>query len=173
MASIKAKFSSHFKILKTDGPRGHNAQADKIVAKGRKQISILKAFKCEKIILMLDLEARPDNCDSFIALLDSEIKKHNLGVSVSFIVPNTMIENWYLADIEYLSKKKAFLKDNLKQKNYEGTHGKAEIKKLFKREYSYSETDHGPQMFVLIRNSVASKHSPSYKRFLLELGILT
>jgi hypothetical protein len=172
MAAINAKFNNQFKVLKTDGPRGHSAQVDKIVIKGRKQISMLKALKCEKIIIMLDLESRQCACDEFIESLSAEIKNYNFGIEVAFAVPNRMIENWYLADIENLSKKKTFLKDNIRQKNFEGTNGKVEIKKLFKKEYSYSETDHGPVMFLLIRDRTASKNSPSYKKFLTEVGHL-
>ena len=58
-----------------------------------------------------------------------------------------MIENWYLADIEQLSKKKAFVRDRIKQKKYEGKHGKKELKKLMRKGRSYNETHHGPQLF--------------------------
>lgn len=171
MASLNYKFEQ-FRVLKTDGPRGHNAEADKIIIKGRKQISMLKAFKCEKIILMLDLEMRKLSCDEFKENLCSELKKHDFGTEISFVIPNRMIENWYLADIAFLSKKKVFLKDSIKQKNFEGTNGKDELKRIFKKEYSYSETNHGPQLFILIRDNIAVKNSPSYKKFLIEVGIL-
>jgi hypothetical protein len=172
MAAINAKFQSQFKVLKTDGPRGHSAPIDKIIANGRKQISMLKAFQCDKIILMLDLESRSYSCDHFISGLSNELEKFDFGVPIVFAVPDRMIENWFLADIEHLSKKKTYLRDNIKQKNFEGTYGKNEIKKLFKKEYSYSEVTHGPQLFLLIRDAVASENSPSYKRFLLETGVM-
>jgi uncharacterized protein (DUF2249 family) len=77
-----------------------------------------------------------------------------------------MIENWLLADIENLSKKKKYLKDNIQQRNFEGTHGKNELKKLYKKNFSYSETEHGPELFEILREAVAKKNSQSFKQFI-------
>jgi hypothetical protein len=166
LLSLKTKYPGEFKILKTDGPRGHSARARDIIGRSKKQVLMLKALSCKKIILMLDFEARSCNYEDFISELEDEIHNFNLGIECLCSIPNQMIENWYLADIEFLSKKKMFLKDNLKQKNYEGSNGKEALKKLFKKEYSYNETIHGPQLFLEIREYIAQKNSLSFKKFL-------
>ena len=77
-----------------------------------------------------------------------------------------MIENWYLSDIEHLSRNKAYIRDGLKQKNYEGMNGKNEIKKCMKKGVSYSETRHGPELFGLLRFNIARQNSVSFDIFL-------
>ncbi|MBU2511967.1 DUF4276 family protein [bacterium] len=165
-ASLNRRFKETCKIVKTDGPRGHTAKPDDIASRSRKQISILKAFKCKKVVVVLDLEKRNVKYFSFLKDLENAFRKSEFGVEVEIAVPNIMIENWYLADIKNLSKKKKFLKNDLKQKNYEGTHGKNELKKLMEKKYSYSETVHGPQLFSVLCLATARENSPSFKNFL-------
>lgn len=165
-AALDARYNKKFKVIKTDGPRGHCAPIDKIISNTRKQISILESFKCNKIILMLDFECRKMVYKDFISDLEKELAKHTFQVTVEVVVPNQMIENWFLADIEILSAKKKVLKDKLKQKKYEGKHGKDEIKKLTAKNQTYNEIQHGKEFFPLIRESVAKKNSPSLNDFL-------
>lgn len=165
-AAIDARYYRRFKVIKTDGPRGHCASVEQIISKSKKQISILESFNCSKIILMLDFECRTTSYKEFILELESEIKKYDFSKKLEIVVPNQMIENWFLADIEILSSKKKILRDKLKQKNYEGKHGKDEIRKLTITNKSYNEIQHGKEFFPLIRESVASKNSISFKDFL-------
>lgn len=164
--ALNARFKHGFKILKTDGPRGHTPTIDDIIAKSRKQITMLKGFRCQKAVIMLDFEQRTLDYDKFYRQMNSKIQKYDLGLPVFLAIPNTMIENWFLADIENLSKKKKYIKSRLKQKGYEGRHGKKEIKKCFESKYTYSETKHGPDLFKTIRLQVASKNSSSFNNFL-------
>jgi hypothetical protein len=131
-ASIKKRFKNNFKVLKTDGPRGHTAKIKDIVAKSRKQISILKAYKCKSAIIIIDFEERTYEHDQFFCEITKAFETANFSIPVNIAIPNRMIENWYLADIEYLSQKTIFLKDKLKQQRFEGKHGKNELKKCFK-----------------------------------------
>ena len=94
----------------------------------------------------------------------------NFGASVSIAVPNRMIENWYLADIAHLCRKKKYLRDNIQQRDFEGKHGKKELKRCFKPEFAYSETKHGPELFSLIRLPVARANSQSFDAFIRLLG---
>jgi hypothetical protein len=169
-AAIDARYDKKFRVIKTDGPRGHCAPVDKIIAKSKKQISILESFNCSKIILMLDFECRKMPYKEFILELESEIKKHKFSKPLEVVVLNQMIENWFLADIEILSSKKKILRDKLKQKNYEGKHGKDEIKKLTARNKSYNEIQHGKEFFPLIRESVATKNSGSFNDFIEKIN---
>jgi hypothetical protein len=166
LLSIKRRYPDQFKVLKTDGPRGHNSSTADIISKSKKQISMLKSLKCSKAIVLLDFESRRVQYQKFLKDIEKELTQHTFDIDVDIVVSNKMIENWYLADIELLSKKKAYLKDNLRQKQYEGKHGKEELKKLFKSKFSYSETEHGPQLFELIRESIAANNSKSFKIFI-------
>ena len=127
---------------------------------------MLKAFNCKKVIVIFDFENRSENYDNFRAKTIRAFNDVNFGIPVEIAIPNRMIENWYLSDIEYLSKLKVFLKNGLKQKVYEGKNGKYELKKCFNKKYTYSETHHGPQLFSSIRFSVAKKNSRSFGLFL-------
>ena len=165
-ASLKKRFAGGYKIIKTDGPRGDSAAPSEIAIDSKKQIGMLKAFKCKRIIVMLDIEERRESYDEFFNKLSECFHGFDLGVQISIAVPNKMIENWYLADIEYLSRRKAFLKDGIKQKNFEGMHGKKELKKFFAKNIQYRETRHGAQMFAILRFDVARNNSPSLDHFL-------
>jgi hypothetical protein len=166
VAALSAKFKNDFRILKTDGPRGHSALCNKIVQHARKQVNMLRVFKCEVIIILLDFENRNCAVESFIRDLYSSSASIFPDLNLQFAIANRMLENWFLADIENLSRSKAFLKEGLKQKNYEGSNGKEVLKKYFKHGYTYSETVHGPQLFILIRDEVAIRNSSSYKKFI-------
>lgn len=165
--SLKARFMGACRILKTDGPRGHTASIQEIVTNSYKQISMLLDDKCKYIILMIDFEMRTVDYDEFVLNLKREFCNAYKDCHLNVAVPNRMIENWYLADITFLSQQKAFLKKNIKQNNYEGKHGKNELKKCFKKGTAYSETTHGQELFKSLRFEVARHNSPSFNRFLL------
>lgn len=169
-ASLRTRFNRGFRILKTDGPRGHTPRPAEIAGRSRKQIAILKAYKCNQVVVVIDFEERNEPYERFVDELTKAFGLLEFGVTVSVAVPNRMIENWYLADIEYLSVNKAFLRKNLRQKQYEGTHGKAELKKCIEHGYSYRETKHGPQMFAILRFEVARDNSASLRHFLAVMG---
>lgn len=165
-ASLKRRFSGQCRILKTDGPRGHDAIIADIVTRSKKQIGMLRAFRCDRVIVVLDFEERIDPYPKFVSHLREAFARTYHGVEVFVAVPNKMIENWYLADIEEISRQKIFIRDGLRQKHYEGKHGKAEIKKCMIHGTAYSETQHGPQMFAILRFDVARTNSPSLAEFL-------
>jgi hypothetical protein len=169
-AALRKRFGSSFRVLKTDGPRGHTARPAEIAKRARKQIGILRGYRCAKVIVMLDFERRSQTYEAFVQSLSGSFSAVDFGLPVRVVVPNRMIENWYLADIEHLSAKKAFLKANLKQKNYEGCDGKAQVKRLMRSPHTYRETTHGPQMFAILRFPVARQHSPSFDVFLGLIG---
>lgn len=165
-AALRARFSSAFEVLKLDGPRGHGVTPSDIVAAAKKQIAILKALGASEILVILDCETRKAPYNQCLRELSLLFRTMGTNDSVSIAMPNRMIENWYLADIEYLSKrKKTFFKGNLKQKNYEGKNGLAMLKKFLQKNVTYNEVIHGAQMFKLIRFSVAKTNSRSFSVF--------
>lgn len=163
-AAIIGRFPK-LRVLKTDGPRGDKVVVDQIVAHSRKQIAMLQAFACAEVIVLTDFEDRRDDYEHFLSRIQAAFDSANLGLPVVVAVPNRMIENWYLADVAYLSAKKKYLKKKLKQKNYEGTHGKKELRKCFVKGIDYCETKHGPELFSLIRIPIACTNSASFRRF--------
>jgi Domain of unknown function (DUF4276) len=165
-ASMRRRFSQGFKVVKTDGPRGHAAVASEIVSRARKQTLMLAAFECDLVVIILDFEGRAMPYDDFVADLRTQIERARCPVSIVVAVPNRMIENWYLADIEFLSNQKSFLREGLRQRPFEGKNGKAELKRLMRRGTSYSETKHGPELFEILRFDVARKNSRSFDAFL-------
>ena len=164
-AAIKKRFPA-FRVLKTDGPRGHDVAPDKIVVNSKKQVSMLKAMSCIKAIVIVDYEDRRTTYNKFVETLHNLYNNMNFELPVDVAIPNRMIENWYLADVEYLSNKKKYLKKKIKQKNYEGKHGKNELKKCFVKNMTYRETKHGPELFYILRFKVARKNSASFEKFL-------
>lgn len=166
--SLKKRFSNSIKVLKTDGPRGHEAKSKDIVIKSKKQVKILKAFKCDTVIVLLDLEQRSQSYEDFVNELNNIASQVNFGTNVIFTVCNRMIENWYLSDIVTISQQITYIRNNLRQKKYEGKHGKEELKKLFKKgiSFSYNEVSHGPQMFNVISLDIARRNSKSFDDFL-------
>ena len=169
-AAFEKRFKGKCKVLKTDGPRGETATPDDIVSKARKQIAILRMFKCGKVIMVVDFESRRTQYAMFLKSLEDRFSRAKWGLSVAVSVPNKMIENWYLADVAYLSEKKKFLKKRTKQKNYEGKNGKKELKRCFIKGTTYRETRHGPQLFAILRFPVARKNSASFDRFMQLIG---
>lgn len=165
-SSLRTRLIDNCRILKTDGPRGHNVDMKDIVGNAGKQVAMLMGCGCKKIIVLTDFEMRTDDYVEFVGKLRQEFTRRYTNCNIKVSVSNRMIENWYLADIAFLSKHKVFLKRNLKQKNFEGLNGKEELKKLFAREHSYIETSHGPQMFAILRFDIARQHSSSFDDFL-------
>jgi hypothetical protein len=164
--SLRTRFKDNCRILKTDGPRGHTADIRDIVRSSGKQVAMLRECGYQKIIVLTDFEMRMEDYKGFVKHLRDEFSQYYTDGRVKASVPNRMIENWYLADIAFLSRKKSFLRRNIKQKNFEGLDGKEKIKKCFARGFSYIETTHGPQMFAMLRFNIARKNSSSFDDFL-------
>ncbi|MEE9543840.1 MAG: DUF4276 family protein [Thermodesulfobacteriota bacterium] len=164
-AALRSRFG-HFRILKTDGPRGHSPSVSQIVSTACKQLTMLQAFGCNLVVVVTDFEARTCSYRSFVDQLSEAFAGRYSDFNVAVAVPNWMIENWYLADIAYLSTKKVFLRKVKKQKSYEGKNGKKVLRRLFHRKYNYNEVKHGAELFAILRFDRAKKLSESLKDFL-------
>jgi len=115
-----------------------------------------------------------------VLVLDREMSQQSAGVlekrilnvldklidlDVTVVCPDRMIENWMLADVVGI-KRKTYIQKKAKQKNYEGTHGKHELKKIFTSKSAYRETSHGVELLAMVRDAQASKNSASYAKFM-------
>lgn len=170
-AAFKARFKEKIKVLKTDGPRGHNVDPSDIVSSARKQIAMLNYLGCRHVMIVTDYEDRQINYQKFISDLTREVSTAKFNICVRVASPNKMIENWYLADIEQLSKKFSFIKQSLQQRKYEGKNGKKELRKLFKKGHDYNEVEHGPKLFITLRTNISQANSLSFRMFLNDLSL--
>ncbi len=164
-AAFRARFGSTVRVLKTDGPRGHTVAPDILVGSARKQVSLLQALGCRAAMIVTDYEVRPASYATFRGALKRAVDQAGFDIPVYVVAPNMMIENWYIADVEQLSRKRAFLRSGLKQKKYEGRHGKRELRRLFVKRAQYNEVLHGAKLFPVIRKSVAARNSASFFEF--------
>jgi hypothetical protein len=174
-SAFKSRYSGYrAKVLKADGPRGHTVSEQSIVASAKKQISILRLFRCAKIAIVTDFEAREGGAGDFCRRVEEEASRHDFSKDVKVFSPDKMLENWLLADIAELSLKKTYLKKLVRQRSFESLHGKSELKKLFIHGCDYNEIKHGAELFPLVRADAASKYSPSFARYYeeFESGIM-
>jgi hypothetical protein len=170
-AAITRRLGTTCRVLKSDGPRGHTVSPFNLVTGSRKQLQMLQSFGCRRAILMTDLEQRRESYDQFFRQLEKELRRLPFNLDMQPAVPNMMIENWYLADVEQLSRRRSYIRDKLKQRNYEGKNGKKELKRLFVKGSYYEEVRHGADLFSIIRFPTASKNSKSFEHFARCLAI--
>jgi len=132
---------------------------------------MLKAFRCAPIAIVTDLEGRTQSAHDFCQLARREMEGRAEYEDVILLASDTMIENWFLADIVHLSSQKKYLKTVKVQRSFESTHGKRELKKLFATGHDYNETRHSAELFPLVRGAIAAGFSPSFARFRTALGV--
>jgi Domain of unknown function (DUF4276) len=169
-SAFKARYGGNkARILKTDGPRGHAVSERSLIMSAKKQISLLKLYHCSKIAIVTDFEARAGCALQFCKRVAEEAANFDFAKDVLVFAPDKMIENWFLADIVALSAKKKYLKAVSKQRSYESSDGKRELKRLFKKGHDYNEVRHGAELFPLVRSIEAAKTSRSFESFFEEL----
>jgi len=170
-AAFRARYSGRVRVFKTDGPRGHLVDEREIVGSARKQIRQMQLLGCKRIAIVTDLESRPRSAESF--RLSCEDCARSLGHTIDLLVfvADRMLENWFLADIAHVSQHKSYLRNIKRQKRFESTDGKSEIKKLFISGHDYNEVRHGREIFPLVRGDFAAGFSPSFSAFRAELGL--
>lgn len=136
--------------------------------------SLMRLFpsQCEYCIVLMDREMRQQASVELEASIYTLISRdeHGIGCIRKYCVicPDTMIENWMLADIESIKNKK-YIRASAKQRRYDGYHGVKEIKKIFVKGVTYDKITHGVEMLSLINEKVAKTNSPSFARFVNSL----
>ena len=168
-ASLRARFSGTMKVRKATGPRGHTVTIAQLLSSARRQVRQLALEGCDKVLLLFDYEMRTERYADFIRTAQAEADRQSFAVPVVVCAANRMIENWYLADVEELSRRRVYIRPKLRQRNFEGLHGKDELKKLLRSNIKYDEIGQGRQLFCTIRLEVAGANSPSLQSFLTAL----
>jgi hypothetical protein len=119
------------------------------------------------VILIFDREKREETSEQIAEKLHEEIQKLGINdVELIIGVPDKMIENWILADINSVN---LYFKVNANQKNFEGTGGKSQIKQIINPK-NYSETQDGPELAKLCDITTVSKNSKSFRSFFDKLS---
>lgn len=175
---IQKEFSTTPKFNKVDcngkdvSPRGY---ANKISP------LLVVAFggACVYYICILDLEKRKISKDAFATQIKNAIRKKLAGTALvrseNFLknllicVADRMFENWVIADVEGIKKRKNLINQSMKQLNYEGKHGVSILKQNMK--VRYSKIEHCSLLFKAIRFNQAKKHSCSFRDFIKILDL--
>ena len=168
-AALTEKLKGKARVLKTSGPRGHTVDAKALAASAAKEIDMLIGLGCTRICVLTDREMRSDSSMEFSSAIQRCLPVQSGNASVFVACADRMIENWMLADIVHVAKNSNDLKRGLKQKRWEGTHGKNEIKRCMDKNASYNEVKHGKKFLLAIRDGVARANSASYDTFLRKI----
>ncbi|MBP0594575.1 DUF4276 family protein [Paraburkholderia sp. LEh10] len=146
------------KVLKLQN--GKTVAATAIAKQVKAQISIIR--DPSYVVVLLDREKRPQSSIAFEKEIDAELKKLNFSVPFSVHVPDLMIENWILADVEAL--KRANLDVDL-SKGTEGCHGKRKLDEAYrKKKKKYSEIFDGVPLLKSCSANTIKTVSTSFDR---------
>jgi len=170
-AALSEKYKGKAYVLKTSGPRGHTVDAKVIASAALKEVDMLRALGCKTICILTDRESRQQSCTSFLNAIQTRLPAPSKALTVIATCADRMIENWILADIVQVSKACKDLKSGQKQKNWEGTHGKNELKKCMAKGINYNEVKHGKKFFCAVRDQIARKNSASLNHFLSKTSL--
>jgi hypothetical protein len=140
-----------------------NGRDVKIEAAAKRMASLIRILKrYYPIVIIFDREDRQTSSESISAELLEKIKENGIqGVDIFIGVPDTMMENWMLADVKAINR---YYFVNIKQDNYEGKNGKSQIKQAI-RPKTYSETEDGPEIAKLCSLKNTYQNSVSFRNF--------
>jgi Domain of unknown function (DUF4276) len=120
--------------------------------------------KYRPLVVVFDRERRTEESSdiktSFLQLLHQEGIKSDVIVAI----PDTMIENWLLADLSTLSSCVGITVGS-EIINFEGSNGEKELKRLLPKPLVYVKTIHGVQWFLRCRPEAMKKGSKSFSDF--------
>ena len=146
---------------------GKDVRISAIAQRVATQSRLLKT--CSPIVIFFDREDRKEPADKLTEEFVRELA--NAGVEADTIVgvSDRMIENWVLADFEVFSEHYGLSGEP--EKNFEGTDGKSEIRKLLPANRTYEETSDGVSILKRCRPSIMADGSPSFDAFRKRLDI--
>ena len=106
-----------------------NGRDVSIEAAAKKAASLIRLMKRNyPVVLIFDREKRVDTSEQIAQKLQEEIQKCGINnIELIIGVPDKMMENWILADINSIN---SYLEVNEEQNVFEGTGGKSKIKQI-------------------------------------------
>jgi hypothetical protein len=148
---------------------GITVSIDQIANESVKLLKALGSAGCVKKILVIDRENRTHSATKIGEQLKKLIAK-NTAEDFVVVVADRMFENWILADIESVSGKHSDrLKKTSNSMDFEGCHGKSELKNKLKDGHRYKTEDAEP-FFKAVKADVAVMNSASYKKWMEALN---
>jgi hypothetical protein len=103
--------------------------------------------KYRPIVILFDRERRTESSETiknkFLRLLSQE----GLDSDIIVGIPDTMLENWLLADLATISTLVTIAEKHT-NRNFEGLDGERELRKILPRPFVYVKTIHGVDWFL-------------------------
>ncbi|MGP1600891.1 MAG: DUF4276 family protein [Treponema sp.] len=133
----------------------------------KKAASLIRLMKRNyPIVLIFDREKRVETSEQIAEKLHEEIQKCGINnVELIIGVPDKMMENWMLADINSVN---SYFHTKAKQKIFEGTGGKSQLKQIINPK-NYSETQDGPELAKRCDIKTVVENSKSFESFFSKL----
>lgn len=132
-----------------------------------------------KIVCIADRERRKLTARNFAqqvrsTIIDKILSSTNYqeaDISNKLIVcsPDTMFENWIIADVEGIKAFNDIVKNDAEQQDYDGTSGVRKLQMMLN--VKYKKTLHAPKLFKKIIFTRARSNSPSFSAFCTCLDI--
>ena len=131
------------------------------------------------IVCVLDREQRRQSAIAFAECVKAAIikkvvestmyRKAELNEQIIICVPDTMFENWIVADVEGLKVYDALIKSTAIQQQSDGMSGATVLKRCMK--VPYRKTIHAPKLFRAVSLHVAKTNSPSFNHLGYQTGL--
>jgi hypothetical protein len=116
------------------------------------------------IVIVFDREKRSETTKTIKQQLVTLLQKDGVTAPVILGVPDRMIENWILADLDNFCRLAGVNNTSL-SRDFEGTCGEAKLKKLLPKGFTYVKTIHGVEWFQTSDPDSISKNSLSFREF--------
>jgi hypothetical protein len=144
-----------------------NGRDVSIEAAAKRVASLIRLMRRNyPIIIIFDREKRLESSEVICKKLIEAIKSNGIHeVPIVIGVPDRMIENWILADINSVN---TYYGISIPQLDFEGKGGKGQIRKLIEP-HNYQETEDGPEIAKKINFNIAKSNSISLNSFLSKI----
>jgi hypothetical protein len=116
------------------------------------------------IFVVFDRERRAATTTQLRVELQKLVAQERISVPIVIGIPDRMIENWILADLESLSRA-ARIERTLFTPAFEGTCGEAKLKEMLPKDSVYVKTINGVRWFANGNPEVMKQNSPSFREF--------
>jgi len=105
--------------------------------------------------------------NKLIQKIDSstKISKIELNEKIKIVAADRMLENWIIADLEGIKKRKNLININSQQELFDGKSGVKLLKQFMI--VNYNKVQHAELLFKAVSIERAIKYSPSFNKFIL------
>ncbi|MDR0605599.1 MAG: hypothetical protein LBG80_14975 [Bacteroidales bacterium] len=147
-----------------------NGKDVRIEAAAKRIATLIRLMKNNyPIIIIFDKEKRNNEFEEIANKLLLCINANDIQkVEILIGIPDIMIENWILADIQSIN---SYYSVNIAQENFEGINGKSKIRQIIKPRY-YSEAEDGPELIKKCFIKNIYNNSASFKYFYEKIKVL-